>query len=263
MRITGGIKVTTLLYFIGTAGSGKSTLTYAFQEWLTLNSYDGITLNLDPGAENLPYTPDIDIREWIVLKDVMKEHNLGPNGAQIACADMLSFKISDIRNLMDEYKTDYVLIDTPGQMELFTLRKSSKYVIEKLGAERSVVVFLFDPFIAKTPSGFISQIMLNATAQFRFTLPTINVLSKVDMLEQTELETILTWSDDPYALVNAAIDESQTMHSQLSVELFRVLDDIGIYRKVIPTSIESKEGLADIYTNVQQVFMGGEDLEPH
>ncbi|MBN1676983.1 MAG: ATP/GTP-binding protein, partial [Candidatus Thermoplasmatota archaeon] len=53
------------LYFIGTAGSGKSTLTHAFQVWLQTQGYDSITINLDPGAESLLYTPDIDVRDWI------------------------------------------------------------------------------------------------------------------------------------------------------------------------------------------------------
>ena len=51
------------VYFIGTAGSGKSTLTYNFKQWMYLRGLDVITVNLDPGAENLPYEPDVDIRD--------------------------------------------------------------------------------------------------------------------------------------------------------------------------------------------------------
>ena len=49
------------VYFIGTVGSGKSTLTYNFQKWMGLRGLDTITVNLDPGAENLPYEPDVDV----------------------------------------------------------------------------------------------------------------------------------------------------------------------------------------------------------
>ena len=82
------------IYLIGTAGSGKSTLTHNFQEWMSLRGFNAITVNLDPGAENLPYTPDVDICDWISLKEIMDSYGLGPNGAQIACADMLAHNIN-------------------------------------------------------------------------------------------------------------------------------------------------------------------------
>ncbi|HNU35906.1 MAG TPA: ATP/GTP-binding protein, partial [Methanomassiliicoccales archaeon] len=46
------------IYFVGTAGSGKSSLIYAFQEWLTLQGLDSVIINLDPGVEHMPYQPD-------------------------------------------------------------------------------------------------------------------------------------------------------------------------------------------------------------
>mgnify|MGYP001597699159 CR=1 FL=1 len=76
------------LYFIGTAGCGKSTMVYAFHEWMDSQGLDTVTVNLDPGAEQLLYSPDIDVRDWIRLSEVMEEHGLGPNGAQVLAADL-------------------------------------------------------------------------------------------------------------------------------------------------------------------------------
>ncbi|MCQ2070343.1 MAG: ATP/GTP-binding protein, partial [archaeon] len=110
------------VYFVGTAGSGKSTMVGAFKNWLDDNEIDSITVNLDPGAERLPYVPDIDIREWISLDRVMSEYGLGPNGAQIVAADLMAVNINKISDKLDTYDTEYVLIDTPGQLELFAFR---------------------------------------------------------------------------------------------------------------------------------------------
>ena len=74
---------TALLYFVGPAGAGKSTLVASLQEWLTLQRFEGLALNLDPGAETLPYSAAIDVRERFTLRDVMAEYGLGPNGAQV------------------------------------------------------------------------------------------------------------------------------------------------------------------------------------
>ncbi len=248
------------LYFVGTAGSGKTTLTYAFQEWMKMNGYDAVTVNLDPGVEKMKYAPDVDVREMISLPAVMEEYNLGPNGAQIVCADLLALKINEIKEIVDGFDTDYVLIDTPGQIELFAFRETSRTIVDVLGPD-SAMAFLFDPFLSKTPSGFISQVMLSATTQFRFHLPFINVLSKSDLLDEKEKDRIMNWVKQPEELLNDAINETPSMEKQLSIELFRVLEDMGVYKMLTPVSSETMTGMEDLYSIVQQVFMGGEDLE--
>ena len=248
------------LYFVGTAGSGKTTLTYAFQEWMKMNGYDAVTVNLDPGVEKMKYAPDVDVREMISLPAVMEEYNLGPNGAQIVCADLLALKINEIKEIVDGFDTDYVLIDTPGQIELFAFRETSRTIVDVLGPD-SAMAFLFDPFLSKTPSGFISQVMLSATTQFRFHLPFINVLSKSDLLDEKEKDRIMNWVKQPEDLLDDAVNETPSMEKQLSIELFRVLEDMGVYKMLTPVSSETMTGMEDLYSIVQQVFMGGEDLE--
>ena len=148
------------IYFIGTAGSGKSTLTNSFKLWLEMKSLDSITVNLDPGVENLPYLPDVDIRDWISLNEVMKNYGLGPNGAQIACADMIALNAEDIKNSINSFQSDYILIDTPGQLELFVFRESGKYIIDYIDKEHSIIAYLIDFSLAKNPSSFVSQMLL-------------------------------------------------------------------------------------------------------
>lgn len=250
------------IYFIGTAGSGKSSLVYTFREWMELQGLDCVTLNLDPGAEAIPYTPDIDIRDWIRLDDVMNEYALGPNGAQIVCSDMIALKTKEIVSTVDTFKSDYLLIDTPGQIELFAFRQSSSVVVEALGKGDSYLVFLSDPQLSKTPSGFVSNMMLCAVTHFRFMIPFLNVLSKVDMLKEEEMETILGWSRDPYSLYDALGQEQGTPQTVLSIEFFKAMENIGMYRELTPVSSEAHSGMEDIYNAIQQTFEGGEDLSP-
>ena len=72
------------LYFLGTAGSGKSTMVHAFQQWMNSQGLDCVTANMDPGAETLQYSPDLDVRDYVRLAEIMEEQDLGPNGAQVA-----------------------------------------------------------------------------------------------------------------------------------------------------------------------------------
>ncbi|MEM2192392.1 MAG: ATP/GTP-binding protein, partial [Candidatus Hadarchaeales archaeon] len=118
-----------LLYLMGPAGCGKSTLSSALHDAISAQELDSITINLDPGVEWLPYTPDIDIRTYVSLSDVMKEFRLGPNGALIVAVDLVVNHLPEIREMVEKWNVDYVIVDTPGQMELFAFRETGPAVV--------------------------------------------------------------------------------------------------------------------------------------
>jgi hypothetical protein len=249
-----------VIYFIGTAGSGKSTMTNAFYLWLQRLEKDVATMNLDPGAEWLPYAPDIDVREWVSLPEVMSRYSLGPNGAQIMCADLVAFKAHELKEALEEVNAEYVLADTPGQLELFAFRESGRAIVNALMPDRSFVAFLFDPVVAKAPEGFASLLMLSASLNFRFSLPFANILSKTDLLAEEEKEMILNWSVDSDEFLSALERNPATLRTELNIELFKALENLGIYKALIPVSAENFYGFEDLYAEVQNFYAGGEEL---
>lgn len=249
------------LYFIGTAGCGKSTLTNAFLVWLQNQGYDAITVNLDPGADSLLYAPDVDVRDWIKLSEVMSQYGLGPNGAQVAAADMLALNVREVSQVVREFDTDYVLVDTPGQVELFAFRRSSRVVLDELSGESAVLAYLFDPAMAKTANGFVSSLMLSATVHFRLPFPMVTVLSKSDSVSDAEWKRIEMWSGDYYSLFNSLLDESVDAQTQVNAEFLQALESVGASRALIPMSADTGEGIEDLYASVQQILEGGEDVE--
>lgn len=248
------------LYFLGTAGSGKSTLVTAFQQWMNSQGLDCITVNLDPGAEELLYAADVDVRDWVDLKTVMQEQGLGPNGAQVAAADLLALNAKEVADVLDKFETPYALIDTPGQVELFTFRSSGNVIIDAFGRDDSALVYLNDPTLVNTASGFVSSVLLSATVQFRHGLPFVNVLSKSDLLAEEDLERVVKWSLDPMALYEDLFADATTPKTLLDAEFLKAMESIGVYRRMHPVSADLLFGLDEIYSQVQQVFEGGEDL---
>jgi GPN-loop GTPase len=250
------------VYFTGTAGAGKTTFVRAFAQWMRSAGYDATLVNLDPGSEGEDGGFDVDIREWVRLADIQDEYGLGPNGAQVAAADMIALKIFDVKQAVQELKSDYVLVDTPGQIELFAFREASKAIVDALSGDRSVLAFLFDPALARVPGGFVSLLMLSATLEFRFRLPMVNVLSKSDVLTPVQLAEIMSWSDEPGQLYEAVTRDVPTPDVQLSTELFRAVETMGPLLGLLPTSAKDGTGLEGFYQSCQRVFGGGEDLEP-
>jgi len=249
------------IYFVGTAGSGKSTMVGAFKAWLEDNGIDSITINLDPGAEKLSYVPDIDIREWVSLDEVMAEYALGPNGAQITAADLMAMNIDKITDALDGYSVDYVLIDTPGQLELFAFRESSKVVVSALGRANSMIVYLSDPMLYKSANGFVSALTLSSLVQFRMNLPMISLLSKADTLKEDSVNRIIDWYNNPDTLYGDLLDEDRDPESPMAMELFRAFEDSGVFGEMRPVSAEDNTGLEEIYSAVQMQFAGGDDAE--
>ena len=249
------------LYFVGTAGSGKSTLADTFGGWLRGEGYDCITVNLDPGCDLLPYEPDVDVRDWISLREIMAEYSLGPNGAQVLAADMMALNFREVANVIDGFDTEYVLLDTPGQLELFAFRQSSKVVVEALGVDRSALAYLFDPVLVKDPNGLVTSLLLSLTVHFRTPLPMVPILAKADLLSELEAEAIVAWSQDPQALWSALCDSSTDAQTQISLELLQAIDTVGSTMELNLVSSETLEGMADIYSVVQLALEGGEDIE--
>jgi GTPase SAR1 family protein len=248
------------LYLIGTAGSGKSTLTLNFKKWMELRGLDAITVNLDPGAENLPYDPDIDIKDWISLKEIMETYGLGPNGAQIAAADMLALNSDDLKKSIEKFKADYILMDTPGQLELFVFREAGKYLIKFLNPERSIIGYILDPALAKTASGFVSQLLLSLSTNYRLSQPQINILSKSDMLKDEDLKHIEKWSESSEDLQAALLSEEASVYREMSEGILNLISDFQNLGKITPTGKEDLKGIEDLYTLIQLQFEGGEDL---
>ena len=247
-------------FLIGTAGSGKSTLAQNYKDWCHQQGLESTIVNLDPGVEKIPYTPDVDIRDWIKLSEVMESHELGPNGAQIACADMIALNLTEIIESIGQFKSDYIIVDTPGQLELFVFREAGKYTINNLNPTKTMVGYLIDPALAHTPSGFVTQLLLSITTQFRLSTPQINILSKADLLKKEDIELIRSWSENSEELYSAVIMEKASMFQQMNEGILHIIQEFGGFTEIHPYSKKNFQGIEDIYTMMQQEFEAGEDL---
>ena len=72
----------------------------------------------------------------------MTEYDLGPNGAQILAADLLAAQAGDVAEQLHALSGELMIVDTPGQVELFGFREASNYLIEVLGRNQSAIIYL-------------------------------------------------------------------------------------------------------------------------
>ncbi|MFW9832187.1 MAG: ATP/GTP-binding protein [Candidatus Thorarchaeota archaeon] len=249
------------LYFVGTAGSGKSSLTYAFANWLRNAKISVGTVNLDPGVLQLPYGPDIDVRDYVSLQGVMEKYNLGPNGGLIAAIDLISSHLDILHEEINDLGVDFLLLDAPGQIELFAFRETGPLIVSSLAGESRMLVYLVDAALGKLPSGLVSSLLLSASVLVRFQLPQINVLSRADLLSDEELNQLVNWLDDPDQLVYQLQASANELQSALSSELYNAIQRLFSGLDVIPISSVNTENLDLLFTHVSNTLTGGEGFE--
>ena len=246
-------------YVIGPAGSGKSTLVKALYDHITekYNEISVIILNLDPGAQVVPYNPHIDIRDYVTLNEVMLKYNLGPNGGLVAATDLMIQSIEDIKFEISEYNDpEVVLIDTPGHLELFAFRATGPMMASSLGYGnvQRVTSFLFDPAISRQPNGFISTMLLSASVQFRFRdVPQLNILSKIDSVEPEIIERTISWSEDAFKLEDATAQRERGLIREMSQMLVRTFEDLGSLPNLIGVSSETNQGIPEYWGALQRL----------
>ena len=217
------------------------------------------TVNLDPGAVEIPYEPDVDIRDFVNLSTVMQDYQLGPNGALIMAADLVATRINDVQESLDSLNPDYAIIDTPGQIELFAYRNSGPYIVNNLQAEAKTVLYLFDATLVSTPSNFVSIALLGASIQLRLKVPQLSVLSRKDLLGPN-LKKVLAWSSNVHRLEDALREESKYSY-ELDSFLLRDLAKAGMGYELYPISATSREGLIELSAVMSRQLSQGEENE--
>ncbi|MCH8833898.1 MAG: ATP/GTP-binding protein [Thaumarchaeota archaeon] len=248
------------IFIVGTAGSGKSLLTSKIHEYYTRNGAFSAILNLDPGVESLPYSCDIDVRDYVDIVSIMKQYDLGPNGALILTNDLIASKIDSIQDEIDEVNPDYLLIDTPGQIELFAYRASGKFLVQNLRIDEKMSIFLFDGALITSPINFVSIALLATSIKLRLGLPAINVLTKTDLIGK-KLKDILKWSTNLFTLENAISQEADGETYTLTTNILRGLNLGGFAQGLIPISNVTGEGMVNLQTALSRTINLGEEVE--
>jgi GPN-loop GTPase len=250
------------IFITGTAGSGKSSLTSKMVQWYNDNQAFAVTLNLDAGAINLPYTPDIDIRNYIDLEKLMTEFNLGPNGSLVMAADLIATKIDEVQKEVDSTNPDYVIVDTPGQIELFVYRTSGPYFVSNFQCDNKVNIFTLDGTLISAPINYVAIGLLAASVRMRLDVPQVDVMTKKDLVSE-RIPDISKWSSSRVKLEEAIESRTENQrassdHKILTRDILRSLYRQGIISAPILYSNITMEGIVNLTGALSRILSLGE-----
>jgi hypothetical protein len=273
---------------MGPAGSGKSTYCQAMQHHAeTLGGPRKRTIhvaNLDPAAEDFGYQLAFDIRELISVEEVMEELSLGPNGGLVYCMEYLLNNMDWLQDELDAFgDDDYLILDCPGQLELYTHIPLMRSVVDRMrmwGYDHSMVsVFLLDATFVADTSKFLSGSLLSLSAMIALELPHVNVLTKCDLLSEEDVERTLSlgsatelWDreQDRNSIMPANYEEGteeqrklekrRRSRQRLTDSICQLLDDYTMV-SFLPLNIRDEDSIDHVLACVDATIQYGEDAE--
>ncbi|MEM0066415.1 MAG: ATP/GTP-binding protein [Sulfolobales archaeon] len=247
--------------FLGPAGSGKTLLTWAFGRWLENLGFAVDYVNLDPAVEFLPYGPSFDARSIVRTREVMVREGLGPNAAIVRAVDILAERYGEVYEALSKLKGDYVLVDTPGQMEIVVFRPSGLKLVELVKkASTPVGVFLLDSTLGRYEAEAAVSVLLATVAQLRLEIPVVPVLSKADA---SGISGGIVSSSIHLEVEEIASNLSKSGTGVLSEMLFETMNLVRKYLRagrLIAVSSVRGDGIDELYKILHEVFCACGDL---
>ena len=234
---------------VGMAGSGKTTLMQRLNAHLYQRESPGYFINLDPAVRYMPYSPNIDIRDTVNYKEVMEQYNLGPNGGIMTALNLFATRFDKVMEFVDkraEQGLEYFLIDTPGQMEIFTWSASGAIITETLASTfPTVIVYVMDTPRNQSSATFMSNMLYACSILYKSKLPMVIAFNKTDVVPA---DYAMEWMRDSESFQEALLaEQSESYMSSLTHSMALVLDEFYGTLKAVGVSAVTGEGCDELF----------------
>ena len=173
-------------------------------------------------------------------------------------SDMIATRLEEIQDEINSLNADYVLVDTPGQIELFAFRESGPYFVSHFQSDNKATLFIFDGMLVSSPINYVSISLLASSIKLRLKTPQIGVLTKRDLIIEN-CQKILGWSSSIASLESALNKEKDSEYSLLCKELVRSLSKGGFMEGIIAVSSLTMNGMITLSAALSRILNQGEE----
>jgi GTPase SAR1 family protein len=231
-----------VVLFIGMAGSGKTTLMHRAVTHLAERKKRVYTINLDPAVRTVPYPIHVDIRDTVQYANVMKHFKLGPNGAIMTSLNLFATKFDQVLNLLTkrESELDYILIDTPGQIEVFNWSASGTLICDMLALSYPTsALYIVDTPRCEAPVTFMANMLYACSILYKTKLPFVVAFNKCDVTSAAEA---IAWMKD-FTKLHEALQQESSYAASLAKSMSLAMQEFYEGLRTLGLSAFSDDGM--------------------
>ncbi len=193
------------------------------------------------------------MRNFVDYQEIVETHELGPNGGLIVAMDQVAIAMDDIKNEIQEYGAEYMLVDFPGQIETVAFRSSGVVIIEEMARGNQIAgLFLIDPTLCLTASSFISVLLFGISITYRLNTSMNYLISKSDIISPKRLDRIYEWSQNHEFLYQDLLDESFVLNADLSRKIADIILQQESLGEFAAASSKTNENMENVFGSLQR-----------
>jgi GTPase SAR1 family protein len=259
---------------VGMAGSGKTTFMQRINAYLHEKKSAPYVVNLDPAVHSTPFESNIDIRDTVNYKEVMKQYNLGPNGGILTSLNLFATKVDQILGILEKRTAPqpntppikHVLVDTPGQIEVFVWSASGDILLNSFASSfPTVIAYIIDTPRSASTSTFMSNMLYACSILYKTKLPMVLVFNKTDVKDASFAKE---WMTD-FEKFQEALQEEETNGSfggaeggggfqgsgymgSLLHSMSLVLEEFYTHLRVVGVSSMTGDGIDEFFEAIEE-----------
>jgi GPN-loop GTPase len=195
----------------------------------------------------------------------MAELGFGPNGGLIYCMEYLMGNVEWLEEELGDFDDDYLLIDCPGQIELYSHQTLMRRFVSLLRDQlnyRVCCVYMLDAHFVSEATKLMSGTLACLSAMMLLETPHVNVLTKVDLLSPKERALMKhRLAFDASLIADKLDDEMGAQFASLNHAFATLIDDYNLVGYV-PLNINDDDTVSTLLQQIDNALQYGDDVEP-
>ena len=152
-------------------------------------------------------------------------------------------------------KSEFLLVDTPGQLELFAFRELGNKIISMIREDVSsdVAVFLIDATQIRKPSDVVMGILLALAIRFHLNINVVSVLNKVDLAGSQVMRMFEEFFSNT-SNFSKFVAQDFGVFGEMSSQLVNVLKAFVPPTRVVAISALKNRGMEDLFSIIHDAI---------